>query len=618
VRNIEGYFFLQRITKEFTKNHKELNMKYLLSISLFIFQVNFIFSQDQNLTTFYEKSNFKATPSYDETIDYCRQLDQASPFIQYTSFGTSPQGRKLPLLIIDAQGRFDPASAKRDGKLVVLIQAGIHPGEIDGKDAGLMFFRDLAIRQQFGIMPQNLVFLFIPIFNVDGHERFGPYNRINQEGPEEMGWRTTARNLNLNRDFLKADAPEMQAWLKLYQQWQPDFFVDIHVTDGADYQYVMTYGLETFGNMDKGLTDFTTDRFIPAMETYMDQAGYPAFPYIMFRKWHDPRSGLRSSVGGPRFSQGYTAAQNRIGLLVENHSLKDYKTRVSSTYELLHFLCNYLGEQASAIKELNAFADLETASDMFRKEPFAVNYTAGKDSIMVDFRGVEYDVEISDLTGGDWFKYYPDRPVTFKVPYFNQQEPSASVTIPEAYIIPPEWADIIEKLPLHGIRYAVIESPVSLNVESYRFTKVEYGKSSYEGRLQVTPTFETYTESRIYPAGSVVIPTDQRTARVIVHMFEPASPDSYLQWGYFNAIFELKEYFETYKMEEYARKMLAEDPGLKVDFEQWKAANPDKSQDQWAQLEWFYFRSPWVDAKRNIYPVGRVLDRTTMNALLRK
>ena len=590
-----------------------MNRIFIISILLaFAFNSK---AQDNTLTTFYEKSGYKETPSYDETVAYCKQLDQASPFILYTTFGTSPQGRKLPLLIIDGEGQFDPASARRSGKLVLLVQTGIHPGEIDGKDAGLMFFRDLAIGQLFGTMPENLTILFIPIFNVDGHERFGPYNRINQDGPEEMGWRTTAQNLNLNRDFLKADSPEMQAWLKLYQQWLPDFFADIHVTDGADYQYASTYGLETYGNMDEGLTTWTNEQLIPNMEQSMDDAGYPMFPYIMFRRWHDPRSGLRSSAAGPRFSQGYTAAQNRIGLLVENHSLKDYKTRVSSTYELLHFLCGFLNDQAPAILDLNLAADFSTASAVFRKNPFPVNFTATKDSVMVDFRGVEYDVEKSDLTGGDWFIYHPDQPVTFKVPYFNQQVPSVMVQLPEAYIIPPEWSEVIEKIPLHGISYSVLDKPVTINVESYRFTKIEYGKSSYEGRLQVTPTFETYSEEKEFPAGSVIIPTSQRTARVIAHMLEPASPDSYLQWGFFNATFEMKEYFETYVMEEYARKMIIENPGLKEEFEKWKALNPEPAKDQWAQLEWFFVQSPWADSKRNVYPVGRILERSVLERI---
>jgi len=464
-------------------------------------------------------------------------------------------------------------------------------------------------------MPEKLTILFIPIFNVDGHERFGPYNRINQDGPEEMGWRTTAQNLNLNRDFLKADSPEMQAWLKLYQQWLPDFFVDIHVTNGADYQYVSTYGVETYGNMDEGLTKWTNEQLIPVMEQSLDAAGYPMFPYIMFRRWHDPRSGLRSSAAGPRFSQGYTAAQNRIGLLIENHSLKDYKTRVSSTYELLHFLCGFLNDQAAGILELNSMADLGAASAAFRKTPFPVNFIAAKDSVMVDFRGVEYEVEKSDLTGGDWFRYHSDKPVTFRVPYFNQQIPSAFVRIPEAYIIPPEWSEVIGKLALHGINYLVLVKPVKISVESYRFTKIEYGKSSYEGRLQVTPTFDTIKEEREFPAGSVVIPTNQRTARIIAHMLEPASPDSYLQWGFFNATFEMKEYFETYVMEEYARNMIAKTPGMKEEFEKWKTANPESAQSQWTQLEWFFFKSLYVDKKLNVYPVGKIVDKNVLEGL---
>jgi hypothetical protein len=592
-------------------------MKSILNLLTLIFLANFNFAQDSTLVTFYEKSGCKATPSYDETVAYCKKLDQASPFIQYTTFGTSPQGRKLPLLIIDGDARFDPASARQSGKLVLLIQAGIHSGEIDGKDAGLMFFRDLAINQLFGAMPKNLVILFIPIFNVDGHERFSPFNRINQDGPEEMGWRTTAQNLNLNRDYLKADSPEMQAWLKLYQKWLPDFFVDIHVTDGADYQYVSTYGLETYGNMDEGLTKWTNEQLIPVMEQTMNTAGYPMFPYIMFRTWGDPRSGLRTSVAGPKFSQGYTAAQNRIGLLVENHMLKDYKTRVSSTYELLHFLCGILNEQAANVRELNSLADLNSASAVFRRQPFPVNFTAGKDSVMIDFRGVEYDVVKSDLTGGDWFRYHPDKPVTFRIPYFDQQTPSTFIKFPEAYIIPPEWSEVIGKLALHGINYTVLSKPVTIKVESYHFTKIEYGKSSYEGRQQVTPTFDTITEERQFPAGSVVIPTAQRTARVIAHMLEPASPDSYLQWGFFNATFEMKEYFESYVMEEYARKMIAEKPGLKDEFEEWKKSDPEAAKDQFAQLGWFFFRSPYADKKMNVYPVGKIMEKTELEMLLK-
>lgn len=573
-------------------------------------------AQEDPWATYYEKSGFKATPGYAETIGYCKRLDEASPWVKYTTFGTSPQGRKLPLLIVDRNGYTDPVSVRNSGNLVLLIQAGIHPGEIDGKDAGLVLIRDMVIHQKHHELLEKLTILFIPIFNVDGHERFGPYNRINQNGPEEMGWRTTAQNLNLNRDFLKADAPEMQEWLKLFQQWLPDFIVDIHATDGADYQYASTYGLEVLGNMDTGLTDWSVETLIPAMEQQMDEAGYPVFPYVMFRRWHDPRSGLRSGVASPRFSTGYTAVQNRVGLLVENHMLKDYQTRVNATYELLRVIGQLLNENAASLLDLNNLADMNCSTAKFREFPLPVSFSAGKDSLMIDFRGVEYDVVTSDLTGGDWFNYYPDKPKTYQVPYFYQQVPVYSVQLPEAYIYPPEWSEVTERLALHGIKYSVLSERSWVQVQSFKFKDYSWAREPYEGRFALTTAWDTVEELREYPAGSVVVDMNQRTARAIACIFEPASPDSYLQWGFFNTVFERKEYFETYVMEGIARNMIEENPSLMDEFEQWKADNPEAAKNQWVQLEWFYKRSPWWDPKKDVYPVGKIMDRMELEEAL--
>lgn len=588
-----------------------------------LFSAGFLFAwlmapaQEDPWATYYETSGFLQTPRYDQTIEYCKKLDEASPLVKYTTFGTSPQGRKLPLLIIDKNGYSDPVSVRNSGNLVLLVQAGVHAGEIDGKDAGLMLIRDMVIHQKHYRLMENVTLLFIPIFNADGHERFGPYNRINQNGPEEAGWRTTALNLNLNRDFLKADAPEMQDWLKLFQQWLPDFFIDIHATDGADYQYASTYGLEVLGNMDQGLTDWSAGTLIPVLEQEMDEAGYPVFPYVMFRRWHDPRSGLRSGVGAPRYSTGYAAVQNRIGLLVENHMLKDYQTRVNATYELIRVVCELLNEQAAGLKDLNSLADQGTASPAFREFGFPVSFKAGPDSILVDFRGVEYDVEKSDLTGGDWFRYRPDKPVDFKIPYFYQQIPDNTVYLPEAYIFPPEWSEVTERLSLHGIRYSVLKERNWVHVQSFRFRDYSWAKSPFEGRFALTTRWDTLEGLREYPPGSVVVDMNQRTARVIAHIFEPASQDSYLRWGFFNTIFEQKEYFETYVMEEVARKMIMDDPSLRIQFEEWKAEHPEAAKNHWSQLEWFYRRSPWWDLYKDVYPVGRIMDRSEVEEALR-
>jgi hypothetical protein len=297
-----------------------------------------------------------------------------------------------------------------------------------------------------------------------------------------------------------------------------------------------------------------------------------------------------------------------VGLLVENHSLKDYKTRVSGTYELLKIIRAFLETEAATLLSLNKSADNFTASEAFRAEPFPLNFSAAKDSILVEFRGVEYDVEKSELTGGDWFRYQPEKPAVYQVPYFHQQNPSAWAVLPKAYIIPPEWRQVIDRLGLHGIKYTVLDEPQTYMVQTFRFRDYTWSKTPYEGRFSLTTSWDTVVMERRYPAGSVVINTDQRTARVIAHILEPSSPDSYLSWGFFNSIFEMKEYFETYSMEDYARKMIEEDPDLKNEFDKWLLEHPELKESQYAQLEWFFRRSPYWDVQKDVYPVGKVVE----------
>jgi len=576
----------------------------LLSLMLSSMLLN---AQEDEWLTHYEKSNYLETPRYVETIEYCQKLADASPWIKYTSFGISPQGRELPLIIVDKNQNFDPEKVKESGNVVLLIEAGIHPGEIDGKDAGLMFIRDLVIHKKFPDLLNHLTIMFIPIFNVDGHERFGPYNRINQNGPEEMGWRTNAENLNLNRDFLKADAPEMQAWLKLFSQWLPDFFVDIHASDGADFQYVTTYILEIYGNMDPGLTEWTKEKFIPVMTEEMEEKNFPVFRYVGFRTWFDPESGISSSASAPRYSSGYAAIQNRASIVVENHMLKDYKTRVSGTYELIRIICSILNEDAEKIKELNEQADLYAASEEFLKKAFPLSFSTTSDSIIVDFRGFEYEIIESDLVGGRIYSY-TDIPAIHRIPIFETQVVQDSVFLPKAYIYPPEWIFITERLDWHGIKYKVLEKSKSINVETYKFNSPRWGRSPYEGRFTLRCNYNVITEEQEYPAGSIIVPVNQRTSRIIAHMLEPDGPDSFLAWGFFNAIFEQKEYVETYLMEPMAREMLKEDPELEKDFEKWKEENPDQARIPWYQLNWLFSKTPYWDQKKNVYPVGRILD----------
>ncbi len=588
-------------------------MKKLLLIILLLHFFTNIKAQDW--ATHYEQSDFKKTPSYAETLDYCKRLDAASPMAALISIGTSPQGKEIPMMIVDRDGLKDPVSIREKGRVITLIQACIHPGEPDGKDAAIILLRDMLINNKHRDLLEKSSILFIPIVNVDGHERFGPYNRINQNGPEEMGWRTNAQNLNLNRDFLKADAGEMQQWLKIYSTWLPEFFIDIHTTDGADFQYALTYDIEVFGTLDSGITRWLSNIYEPRITAKMKENGFPIFPYVQFRNWHDPRSGLRTGAAPPMISQGYAALQNRPALLIETHMLKDYKTRVDATIQMLTHTLFIINHQADNLKTLVEMADKSTAAPAFRKQPHPVSWNTSKtDSTMVDFYGFDYQVLKSDLTGGDWFVYDNTRPMVIKLPFFNKSLPETTVLLPEAYIIPAEWAEVINRMKLHGIKMDILTEPAEITVKSYKFKDYEFRRTPNEGRQMVKTGLTDTEETRAFPVGSVIVKTNQRTAKVIAAILEPAASGSYVEWGFFNAVFEQKEYSETYVMEKMAREMLEKSPELRKEFEALKS-EPDFISNQWNILNWFYSKTPYWDQQFLKYPVGKIYDGQVLNQL---
>ncbi len=589
-----------------------------------------VFGQEMKWPTFYEQSGKLETPSYQVTIDYCKRLATGSNMISYTTFGQSAQGRDLPLLILDRDGLDNPDDIHAAGRIILLIQSCIHPGESDGKDAGLMFFRDLAkivpgevkrdsettIRYPAANLLDNVSIIFIPIFNVDGHERFGPYNRINQNGPRETGWRTTANNLNLNRDYLKADAPEMQAWLRMFNRWIPDFFIDCHTTDGADYQYVITYLMEIYGDMDEGLTTWSKNILIKQMKTRMNSLGYPVFPYVDFRNWHDPRSGLITEVAPPMLSQGYTALRNRPGLLIETHMLKPYSQRVESTYQCILAILEILNKESKNLRNLINAADQFVSSQAFVDRSFPLVFeTTMTDSTMVDFLGMEYDIVKSDLSGGDWFKY-SDRPATFSIPYFSTAKPDATVMLPYAYIIPAEWKAVIERLKLHGIRVVELSRDTMLRITTCRFKNPKWQQNSYEGRHPlINIEYDEFAETRLFMAGSAVVEVMQPAGRIIPHILEPKGNGSYVYWGFFDATFEQKEYGESYVIEKMAREMMASNPELKHEFEKKKLADTTFAKNPQQILNWFYNQSPYADNRKGIYPVGKIYDPAIVKAI---
>ncbi len=571
------------------------------------------FSQNNNWLTYYERSGHTKTPRYAESIEYCKRLERGSPWVKYLSFGKSPQGRDLPLVILSKDRAFTPARARSTRKPVILIQSGIHAGEIDGKDASLMLMREIAITKKLAPLLDNAILLFVPIFNVDGHERFGPYNRINQNGPEEMGWRTTAQNLNLNRDYMKADAPEMRAMLKLFHEWLPDLYIDCHVTNGIDFQYDITYAAETWGNSDPDIAGWITGSLLPHALPRVEAAGHKIFYYVFPREENDLSKGLAAGPAPPRFSTGYAAIRNRPAILVETHVLKPYKTRVSATFHFLIGLIERVNQDANRLHEVIWLADTRTERGPMPHVSIAFRQT--DNSVMREFLAIKARFEQSLVSGGTR-RIYTGEPETVVVPFYEEAVAVDSVTVPVAYLVPPEWTTVLDVLRTHGIAMRRLAKPETLTVDSYIFRDVKFRTRPYEGRVGVASLVtDPLRESREFPAGTWVVPTAQRGGKVAVHLLEPRAPDSFVAWGFFNSIFEQKEYAEDYVMEGIASEMLVAHPALRGEFDLKLMTDSTFAKDPQARLSWLYNRSQWKDSWMNKYPVGKITSEEALNSL---
>jgi len=568
-------------------------------------------SNPADWTTPSEAAQFRTTPSYADTLAYLQRLQQAAPgIIHLATFGTTPEGRPMTVVIASGDGTFDPAAARAAGKPVVLLQAGIHPGEIEGKDAGLMLLRDIAITHKYPHVLDHLVLVYIPVYSVDGHENSSPYHRINQNGPESMGFRGQSQYLNLNRDYVKADAPETLAWLKLWQRWQPDFLIDVHTTDGADYQYDLTWYTEDPHKLDPAVSAWQNDAIVNhAMPAY-ENRGHLGSIYLEFKDGRDPRKGIENFGSGQRFSTGYAALQNRPGLLIETHMLKPYATRVHAVYDLVELMLEQIDQHPAALLAATAKADADTvarANDTQARVP--LTFKADPQSTTFELKGYAFTLTHSDISNSNWIQYDPSQPKTYTIDNWNGLLPDLTISPPAAYAVPAQWTAIIDKLDAHGIHYQRLEHPLKIHAESYQLDHPQWGGQPFEGHLMLRSfTMHTVPSHEVeLPVGTVIVPLDQRSANVAINLLEPQAPDSLLHWGFLDAIFETKEYAEPRVLEKLARDMLARDPALKSEFEQKLHDDPTFAGDPGARLEFFFERSPWYAAQRvGDYPVLRL------------
>ena len=560
-----------------------------------------------DLSTVSERSGFQSTGRYDEVIKLCGDFQKAYPKqVRCIDFGRTPEGRPMKALIVSNSGAFTPQAAKKRGLPVTLIQGGIHAGEIDGKDAGFLALRETLDGKLAKGALSKQVLLFVPVFNVDGHERFGKWNRPNQRGPVEMGWRTTAQNFNLNRDYVKADAPEMQAMLALVNAWDPLTYVDLHVTDGAKFQHDVSIQVEPVYSGDPEFRQAGLALRSKVIADIAKQGSMPQSYYMSFAKTDDPQSGFIDSVSDPRFSTGYFPLRNRMAMLVETHSWKDYPTRVRVTHNTVISVLEQVAQNGKAWQQAALAADARAAR--LAGAPVALTYRTTDKAEMVDFQGYAYTRTPSEVSGMLMTRYDESKPQVWRVPLREEVVPDRVVTAPRAgYIVPAAWADIVaKKLEQHGIAFRRLDKAIAgAPVEAFRADKATFAATSLESHQRLTVEGGWKAEPRAVPAGSLYVPVNQPKARLVVAMLEPQAPDSLLAWGMFNNAYERKEYMEEYVAEEVAREQMAADPALAAEFERRVETDPAFAKNPHARLDFFYKRHASWDERHNLYPVLR-------------
>ena len=579
----------------------------------------------ESLKTLAEQSGFNETGRLDEVSRLCREFALAWPQAARSfEYGRSAEGRSMLALIVSRSGAMTPTQLRERAIPTLMIQGGIHPGESDGKDAGFIALRELLRGEAAGSVLERIAVLFVPAFNADGHERCGRWNRPNQNGPEVTGWRTTAQNINLNRDYMKADTPEMRAMLRLITAWDPLVCADLHVTDGADFEPDISLQVEPLNQGDATLMK-SGRQMRDMLIARLNQLGSLALDfYPDLASTDDPASGFALTVYSPRFSTGYFPQRNRFTVLVETHSWKPYAHRVRVMRNTVVSLAELVAEHGVAWLHLSQDADRAASrlagaaltldyTSNWREPAQAGGATPDRDPAsaarMIDFRGYAYTRAPSAISGGLVTRYDPKTPQIWRVPLRDQVSASLVVPAPAGgYKVPPAFsAEIGVRLDAHGIAYDTLPKyPQGFSGQAIPAARVQFAALPFEGRMRAAIEGAWQEEWLNALAGALFVPVAQPLARLVIALFEPQAPDSFAAWGLFNACFEQKEHMEPYVAEQIAAQMLGKDPALGLEFARKLATDAEFAASPSARLEFFLRRHVSWDVRYNLYPVLRV------------
>ena len=545
------------------------------------------------------------TATYAECIDFYKALATSYPAqAQLREAGPTDSGQPLHELVLSADGTFTPEASRAKGRPVVFIQNGIHPGEPEGIDASMLLARNLLQDKRLRPLLAQLTVVVLPVYNVGGMLNRNSTTRVNQNGPVAYGFRGNARNLDLNRDFVKQDSRNARSWAVLFQRWRPEIFVDTHTSNGADYQYTMTLIPSQHDKLGPVLGPYLQTQLLPALYAGMERKKWPMTPYVDF-DGETPESGLRGFLDSPRYSTGYAALFNSIGFMPEAHMLKPFGQRVAAMYALLQTFLETTAAQAPALLAARAAADAALAQQQVFPLAWALRDTA---SGTVPFRGYEAGHKPSAVSGQPRLYYDRARPYVRPVLFFNDARATVSGAAPAEYFIPAAWGEVLTNLRRNGVKLRRLTQPFAGPASAYRIESYKTTPNAYEGHYPHAQTqLTTATQQLTLPAGTyVAVLAEQGPARrYLVEALEPQATDSFFAWNFFDSILQQKEHYSDYVFEDLAADYLTQNPAVRQQLEAAKAADPKLAASGPAQLEWVYQHSPWAEPGYRRYPVLR-------------
>ncbi|MCX2573626.1 M14 family metallopeptidase [Pedobacter sandarakinus] len=577
-------------------------MRYFFALCFILF-----ISNSEAQQTPYELSGKKETATYNQAIAYYQQLASKNPQAKLITYGNTDFGKPLHLLVLSADKIFDPVNIKKSRKTVLLINNGIHPGEPEGIDASMMLARDLLRSNK---LPKDVVICIIPIYNIDGSFNRASTSRANQNGPLSYGFRGNARNLDLNRDFIKTDSKNSASFQELFNTWQPEIFVDTHTSNGADYQYVMTLIPTQKDKLNGVLSNYLTKTLVPDLYAEMAKKGYTLIPYVN-SIGETPETGITGFIESPRYSTGYAALHNTIGFMPETHMLKSFDLRVDATYQLLKKYVEIVDRDAQIILQ-----NKQNADDAVRKQKeFPLTWQLNKaKSNDLAFNGFEAGEKPSVVSGANRLFYDRTKPYTKTIKEFNDYEPNVSVTKPIAYIIPKAWDKVISLLRINHVKLYQLKADTKIAVDNYYIEDFKTGARPYEGHyLHSGVKVKTQQQNLQFYTGDFVVYVNQPNNRYVVETLEPQATDSYFNWNFFDSILDMKEHYSAYVFEDTAEGLLKNSPQLRNKLAEKKATDTAFAKNSAAQLDFVYKNSDYYEKTHNRYPIARLVNDTKLD-----